>query len=123
MEKVHSVTGTGRRDACVRAAVHSEHACRLARAAYEAGTYNQRTVLAVGAVSTACATVIFRQDMPAAYSRCSQEVVPGCHHLAWQCPAFASGRPPEPSNALELRVRWPQSQEDARVLSMRLVTL
>jgi hypothetical protein len=109
---------SGRRDAGLCAGVpYSENACRWARAAYEAGSYNQRTVLAGGAMSTAYAAVIFSRQMPAVCSRCSQEVVPGWYHLARQCPAFASGRPSEPSNPIALRAGWPQSRGESRVLS------
>ena len=51
----------------------------------------------------------------------SQEVVPGWYRLAWQCPVFASGRPPEPSLGLEKskekEVTDSEEEEDERATS------
>ena len=39
-------------------------------------------------------------------------VFPDWYHLTWKCPCFAAGRPPEPADAIQLRLAWPPSDAD-----------
>eukprot|EP00438_Fugacium_kawagutii_P004264 Skav214008 [mRNA] locus=scaffold1070:336930:338818:- [translate_table: standard] len=51
---------------------------------------------------------------------CQQNVVPNWLHIAWHCPHFATGRPPEPELILAKRLGWPIAHETKQASMLRI---
>ena len=89
---------------------YCERRCTCARDRYERATNSIRTVLAGGSVSEAHYAAMQGLPVPGVCSWCAHARVPSWLHLAWECPAHAVGRPPEPACLLAQRLGRPQGR-------------
>ena len=54
------------------------------------------------------------------FAFCHASVIPGWFHIAWQCPHFAAGRPPEPALILAKRLGWALADEPKQTTLTRI---
>lgn len=87
--------------------------CKEAQRLFASATQHGRAVMTGAALSLGCYQVIYEQVATPGCSLCgSPSAFPSWEHLVWKCPAFATGRPPEPSDQVQQRLAWPPSADD-----------
>ena len=86
---------------------------RAARRLFGHTSKHGRAVLTGAANSLSCYRKMYEHIATAGCGMCGDcSVFPDWYHLTWKCPCFAAGRPPEPADAIQLRLAWPPSDAD-----------
>ena len=86
---------------------------RAARRLFGHTSKHGRAVLTGAANSLSCYQKMYEHIATAGCGMCRDcSVFPDLYHLTWKCPCFAAGRPPEPADAIQLRLAWPPSDAD-----------